>query len=121
MNVISEFEFIAEVGFSGASVKEIFGRVFSGDVGKPQLAFRIHSESGRVDGFEPSLTFEHPIDRRVGPTVGRIAVDPERSALFHRQRFGRFIFKVVQLRFPHKDRVGRGHTPLVFGETLVLT
>ena len=121
VDMVTQLELISEVGLSRAGVEEVIRVVLAGDIAEPELSLRINRQPRWVDGFQPCLSLQHPVDTGVGPSVRRVAVDAKGSALFNWYSLGRFILEVVQLWLSHKDWVCGCHSPLVLGEALVLT
>ena len=121
VNAISQFVLVSEVRSSRASVQKVLWRIFTSDIGEPEFAFRIYSQSGRVDGLQPILALQHPIHTGLGPTIGCVAFNTKGSTFLHAQRSGGLVFEIVQFGFAYKYRVGGGSSPLVGSKALVLT
>ena len=121
VNAVTQFVLVTEVGSGRAGVQEVLRSVLASDVGKPEVAFRVDGESGRVDGLEPVLALQHPVDGRIWPAVGGVALESEGQALLDGHRPWRLVLEVVQLRLSDEDGVGSGSAPLVGGKALVLT
>ena len=121
VHLVAELVLVPEVGGGRAGVHEVVGGVLAGDVGEPELSLGVDRHARGVDGLEPVLALQHPVDGGRRPPVGRVAVDAERHPLLDRHRPRRLVFEVVQLGLADEDRVGRRLAPLVLRVTLVLT
>lgn len=121
MNSVAQFVFIAEIRSSWTSIQKVLRRILSSDIRKPKFALRIYSQTRTVDGLEPVLPLQHPINTGIRPSIRWITFNTKRSTFFNTQSSGRLIFKVVQFWLSHKDRVGGCSAPFISSKALILT
>ena len=121
VDAVAQLVLVTEVGSGRTGVQEVLRGVLASDVGKPEVAFRVNCQAGGVDGLEPVLALQHPVDGRVGPAVGGVALQAKGQALLDGHCPWRFVLEVVELRLSDEDGVRRGRAPFVGGKALVLT
>ena len=106
MHTISQLVFVSKVGCGGTGIKKIIRHVRIGHVGEPKFARRVDRETRRVDGLEPILALEHPINVRFRPSIRCCASNAKGITFLNGESLGRFVLEVVQFGFPDEYGVG---------------
>ena len=83
MDMVAQLKLLSEVRLSRAGIEKIIGIVLASDVAEPKLSLRINCQPRGVDGLEPGLSFQHPVDAGVGPTIWRVTVDAKWGTLLN--------------------------------------
>lgn len=123
VNLVAQLVLVSEEGLRGAGVRVILTRVVASHVREPQVSLGVERHPRVVDRLQlPLLALQHPVHFRAGVAVWRRASQLERLALVRRDHRLRPVglLEGVQLSLSDEHRVGRGGSPLVLGEALVL-